>query len=250
MTSAARTSRLHVAPAGGPELERKYTLPTLPLARFLREVDGRLAPEVHDPARPVQYTRTTYLDTAELAYYRSGAPEPRVRLRIREYASARSVQEPPALTGLCFLELKESEGERRRKVRWSAPSVVIRALVASGGKMPADVGAPVELLERLERDRPQPVVTTWYRRRSLASPEGVRITVDDSVWFCRPSRAGAPGLLAAPDDALAVLPPHVLEIKRTGVAPAWLDAAMAGLPEPVEASKFRLAMSALDQTLR
>ena len=242
MTCLARAREL---PALGPETELKYAVRGLPLARFLRAVDGYVVPEVHDPLRPVQYTRTTYLDTADLAYFRSGEPGARVRLRIREYAAGATAAEAPALTGLCFLELKESEGRRRVKVRWRAPAALVRTLVASSGLLHGETGAPPELARRLRDDRPEPVATTWYRRRALGSEDGVRITLDDSIGFSAPVPAGAPGLPAAPAAPALALAGKILEVKYGGQAPAWLAAALTVLPPPTAASKFDLAMRAL-----
>jgi hypothetical protein len=229
----------------GPEWEHKYAVRSLPLARFLRAVDGWVVPEVHDPARPIQYTRTTYLDTPDRAYLRSGATGLRVRLRIREYAAARTLAEAPVLTGLCFLELKESEGTRRTKVRWPAPAALVRTLVATGGLLLGETGAPPELALRLREDRPVPVATTWYRRRAFVNADGVRITVDDAVSFSAPVPSGAPGLPAAPEDPVEALAGHILEVKHTGAPPPWLAAALTGLPAQTSASKFDLAMRAL-----
>ncbi len=240
MTCLARAREL---PALGPETELKYAVRGLPLARFLRAVDGYVVPEVHDPVRPIQYTRTTYLDTGGLEYFRSGEAGPRVRLRIREYAAAATSAEPPALTGLCFLELKESEGKRRTKVRWRAPAALVRTLVASSGLLFGEAEPPAELTRRLREDRPVPVATTWYRRRALVSEDGVRITLDDSIGFLAPVPAGAPGLPAAP--AEPAIERKIREVKYGGQAPAWLAAALPVLPAPTTASKFDLAMRAL-----
>ena len=242
MPSSVSASQTPLEP--GIERELKFSVDDLRLARFLRAVDRHVALDVYDAARPVSYARTTYLDTRELDYYRSGDPGPLLRLRIREYAAAPGTSDAPVLTGLCFLELKQSESTERRKVRWSAPAGVVRTLVASAGLLPSETAVPAEIVDRLRADRPTPVAMTWYRRRSFAAA-GVRITVDDPVWLCRPTSAGAPGLPAAPGAPVAVVPGKVLEVKLTQAAPSWLEEALQVLPAPRSASKFRLAVDAL-----
>lgn len=249
-------ARARDLPEPGPETELKFGVRGLPLTRFLRAVDGHVALEVFDPLRPVQYTRSTYLDTMDLLYFRSGSEPstlarphpprgPRVRLRIREYAAGRTGADVPLLTGLCFLELKESEGRRRTKVRWRAPAGLVRALVASGGQLAGGAWAPPEILARLRADRPGPVATTWYRRRALVG-DGVRITLDDEIAFAGPVPPGAPGQPAAPAGAVAAAPlGDLLEVKHVGPAPAWLAAALTLLPAPASTSKFELAMATL-----
>jgi VTC domain len=231
------------------EVELKFWVDDLRLARFLKLAEPHVAPEVHDAARPVAWARTTYLDTSSFDYFRSGADarHPRLRLRIREYAASRHLWEAPLLTGLCFLELKQSEAALRRKVRWCAPDALIRTLVASAGLVPPGVDAPAAIVRRLRLDHPTPVATTWYRRCSFVAP-GVRITVDDPVLLCRPAHAGAPGLPAAPADVVDVLPRKVLEVKLTDGMPAWLQDAVRTLPAPRPVSKFALAVEAVRVT--
>jgi hypothetical protein len=228
-----------------PERELKYAVRGGLLARFLRGVAAHVAPEIHDAARPVQYTRTTYLDTADRAYLRSGEHGPRVRLRIREYAAAETPWSAPALTGLCFLELKETEGTRRSKVRWQAPSAVVRTLLASGPLALGGADVPAEIAICMRRDRPVPVATTWYRRRSYSSTEGVRVTVDDSIRFSAPQSAAAPGLVATPRSFVGGVAGTLLEVKIASQTPAWVTSALAVLPEPTHESKFGMAMRAL-----
>lgn len=246
---APRLPEILDATTPGLEVELKFWVDELRLARFLRLAEPHVAPEVHDAARPVAWARTTYLDTDRLDYFRSGgsARSPRLRLRIREYAASRHLWEAPLLTGLCFLELKQSEAALRRKVRWCAPAGVIRTLVASAGLVPPGVEAPAAILERLRADRPSPIATTWYRRRSWTAP-GVRITVDDPVLLCRTAHAGAPGLPAAPADVVDVLPRKVLEVKLADGMPGWLRDAIVSLPAPRPVSKFALAVEAVRVT--
>ena len=208
--------------------------------------------EVHDPDRPVQWTRTTYLDTDELAYYRSGATRGASRrLRIREYASAPDLVEPPLLTGDCLLELKESLGNTRSKVRLHASPEIITTLVdSSGHEMPGTArgdSRAVEMLRSwLRRDRPRPRATTWYRRVARTGDAGnVRISVDRALFFARPESVGRAGMPAEPCGIVARAAEQVVEVKLTADAPTWLRKAMATLPESAGFSKFRVAMNAV-----
>src|SRR3954464_4408492 len=89
------------------EIEQRFLLTRAQTVGFLRAVSTHTVPELHDRARPLSFTRTTYLDSVDLAYLRSCAGRVARRLRIREYAAASNLVERPLLTGHCFLELKQ-----------------------------------------------------------------------------------------------------------------------------------------------
>ena len=105
----------------GFEIEQRFLLTRAQTVAFLRAVSTHTVPELHDRARPLSFTRTTYLDSVDLAYLRSCAGRVARRLRLREYAVASTLVEPPLLTGHCFLELKQSAGAVRSKLRLAAP---------------------------------------------------------------------------------------------------------------------------------
>ena len=100
--------------------ELRYLLSRGEMRRFLDAIAARTAVEIYDPARPISYTRTTYLDTDDLTYFRTGDGAPARRLRIREYAVATTPKDTPILSGVAFIELKEHDGPARRKVRLAA----------------------------------------------------------------------------------------------------------------------------------
>ena len=50
--------------------ELRYLLSRGEMRRFLDAIAARAAIEIYDPERPISYTRTTYLDTDDLAYFR------------------------------------------------------------------------------------------------------------------------------------------------------------------------------------
>ncbi len=114
---------------GAFEIEQRFLLTHAQTVAFLRAVSAHIVPELHDRARPLSFTRTTYLDSVDLAYLRSCAGRVARRLRLREYAVASTLLEPPLLTGDCFLELKESAGTVRSKLRLAAPRLVVERII-------------------------------------------------------------------------------------------------------------------------
>ncbi len=92
------------------EREQRFLLTRAQTVAFLRAVSTHVVPELHDRARPLSFTRTTYLDSVDLAYLRSCTGRVARRLRLREYAAASNLHETPLLTGVSFLELKQSAG--------------------------------------------------------------------------------------------------------------------------------------------
>jgi len=223
------------------ETEHKYRLPPTRAERFLAATDRELSPLIYDTRRPTSYTRTTYLDTPSLAYRHSNQQSMQRRLRIREYASSLGPDDPPILTGACYLELKLSEAGRRVKTRLRATPVEIAAFIARSGHLRGINGDPsaCAVLRGELRDRAvAPRVSVWYRRRSFRrDDQRVRVTVDADIKFADPS---------SPHDALGRGPECVLEIKHFGVAPDWLRDAMASLGVPESLSKYELGMRAIE----
>lgn len=209
--------------------ERKF-LPDADAARsFWKLASAHLRPE-HGPGS-VSFSRTTYFDTPDLAYYRScGGPVLR-RVRVREYAIASDPEGSPRRVEHCYLELKQSNSSMRSKVRLRLqPEEISRELAALG-----DASLT-------------PCVTTWYRRRALVGDDGLRVTLDDMLLLCAPLPVGSP---FHPIDDAAVLgrgPALVLECKSSSAPPAWLVDALGGMREEIGFSKFVLGMSAVITT--
>lgn len=202
------------APLG--EREHKYVLTAREHARLLAAVRAHAEPIVYDAARPIAYARTTYLDTDDLRYLQSEGKGLSRRLRVREYAAARALDDAPELTGECYLEIKERAGTRRSKTR-----------------QPFD--------PELVPERVSPRLSTWYRRASFRAP-GVRITIDYATRFSHPVPVGAP---LGEDRVFAHGPPVILELKLAGEPPAWLLEAARGIPEATGFSKFSVGMRPL-----
>jgi hypothetical protein len=242
--------------------EQRFLLTRSQAAAFFAAVARHTKLETYDENRPVSYTRTTYFDTDALDYFRSCAGPQACRLRVREYATAASLEDTPMLSALAFLELKQNTGAERAKLRVTAPPAALRRLIERR-QLPvrdaAGLGAALAFdgdLETLRRALAAPTMaprlTTWYRRTCLAGEERrVRITFDENLSFCRPrpvARLGTDiGIEVAPRsaDVVASGPPRVLEVKHWGDLPDWLAAALTGLRPAASFSKFRAGMIAL-----
>jgi VTC domain len=231
--------------------EQRFLLSRTEMRRFLQAIAPRAAFEIYDPARPISYTRTTYLDTNDLAYFSSAEGAPARRLRVREYAVATSLKEEPVLSGVAFIELKQHEGPARSKMRLSAtPAEIARLIARHDVHQPSpDATTPWSAIA-LELSLPTmaPRVATWYRRLCLtAEGRRVRITLDENLTFCRPQPIGDRGAPAAPParEIVAAFPARVLEVKHCGEMPIWLQPALEPL-EPADGfSKFQMGMTAL-----
>jgi hypothetical protein len=209
---------------------------------FFRRAAGRLTEDVFDASRPVAYTRTTYLDTDRLDFFHGDGGLTARRVRVREYALATSADAPARLTGLCVLELKETAGSRRAKVRYAATPERIARILESGAP---DGDCPRELGEVFGAGPLTPCIATWYRRLAFSGADGgVRVTLDLDLAFCRPRPLGEAGELAAPGGVLAEFPRAVLEVKWGAEAPAWLRRALRQLQPAWSFSKFHTGMIA------
>jgi len=242
------------------EREQRFLLTHDQALAFLAAIRPRVALELYDRVRPISFTRTTYLDTDDGAYLRSCETEGATarRLRVREYALARSFADTPILSGVSFLELKQNAGTTRSKIRISAPPETLERILA--GRFDRD-GAPVldgvasegerltaahAIASELAANRVSPRLTTWYRRSCLAAEGGrVRITMDEGLLFCRPQPLGRAGQPVAPADVVSYGPARILEIKHWGEEPAWLAQATAELEPAPSFSKFRMGMAGL-----
>ena len=151
---------------------------------------------MYDAQRPLAFARTTYLDTDDLVYYNSSRETVRRRLRVREYAAAREPDDEPILTGVCALELKETEGVMRAKARLVAPADVIAFILDSGGSAPpawkdrlSRMRAFSAIQESLRFDIPSPRVTTFYRRATLMLHEaGVPLVAGSDAGSGKPAK--------------------------------------------------------------
>lgn len=249
-TPSQKTAGSKAASSDPFDHELRYLLSHGEMRRFLNAIAARTAIEIYDPARPISYTRTTYLDTDDLTYFRTDDAAPARRLRIREYAFAATPKDAPILSGVAFVELKEHAGPSRRKVRLAAsPGEIAQMLVdREAGPSSNMTAGQAELARELALPTMAPRLATWYRRLCLtADARRIRITLDENLTFCRPQPIGEAGSLAAPRDreVIAMFPARVLEIKHSGEMPFWLGPALESLQPADSFSKFRMGMTAL-----
>jgi hypothetical protein len=210
------------------EYERKFLLEADRARAFWDTAAARLPST--DGVRPC-HVRTTYFDTADLAYHRSSTRGVRRRVRVREYARSDATGADFSPAERCYLELKQSSDGVRHKLRVAiAPDEI-------DGHLARIAGAPMIAW-----------VATLYRRRALTDASGrLRVTLDDHLVLCRPLPIGSPLALLQPGDVLAQGPPFVLELKFSDPPPAWLCDALADLREAVGFSKFNLGMRAIER---
>jgi SPX domain protein involved in polyphosphate accumulation len=238
--------------------EQRFLLTRTQAVAFFAAVARHTKAETYDAGRPVSYTRTSYFDTDALDYFHSCAGPDASRLRVREYASASSLEDTPILSALAFLELKTNNGSERTKFRITAASATLRLLIQRR-ELPFSEHGGVTLdgdLETLRRALTAPTLaprlTTWYRRTCLSAEDRrVRITYDENLSFCHPrpvARLGTDiGIEVAPrpNDVVAAGPPRILEVKYWGELPDWVASPLKDLKEAPHFSKFRMGMMAL-----
>jgi hypothetical protein len=233
--------------------ELRYLLSHGEMRRFLGAIAARAAIEIYDRERPISYTRTTYLDTDDLTYFRTADGKPARRLRVREYAIAATPKDAPVISGVAFVELKEHDGPTRRKIRLAASPAEIAQLLADRKAGPSAnmTDGQAELARELALPTMAPRLATWYRRLCLTGEaRRVRITLDENLTFCRPQPIGDAGSIAAPRgrDVIAAFPARVLEVKHCGEMPFWLGTALEALQPSESFSKFQMGMTALAQS--
>lgn len=241
------------------EHEIKFAVPLAQVDVFFAETEGRLCPQVYDESLPVAFSRTTYLDTPELAYLASSKEAVSRRLRIREYAGAAAAGEPVRLMDLCYLEYKESQARQRSKARVRVAAHDIAEIIQKpsrlidGSRSPsrAELRAAQVLVRELDGKPLSPRLTTWYRRQSLRDGSGcVRVTLDTELSFCHPVSLGdgSAGQPVLPMERVAGhAPACMLEVKSMGAPPPWLERAMRtlGRPPGTRLSKYAMGMRML-----
>jgi hypothetical protein len=218
---------------GAYECERKFLLEADRAQRFWSIAAAHLSCR-EQPGIP-NFVRTTYFDTDDLACHQSSRGPVHRRLRVREYGPMVDSEDHSCgwPVDRCYIELKQSFDGMRHKVRVAVPPAEAAARIA------ALAGAPVT-----------PCVTTWYRRRAFVDPDTrLRVTLDDSVLFCRPWLLGRATFDVDPSDVIARGPSFILELKYADEAPEWVHEAIEGLEEAVGFSKFMLGMTALEDDL-
>jgi hypothetical protein len=227
------------------DTELKYLVERDVAEEFITRCNGHVSELVYDPDRPVSYTRTLYLDTADRRFHNIADLPWSCRFRVREYASAANLDDLPILTGTAVLELKQSHESNRRKWRREQPAAAVRALLA-GGARARSLPFPIPTLCAGEEPL-FPQMSTWYRRISFAAP-AVRITIDEAVCFCAAELPGEQGTPAEPRTVLERAEGVVLEVKACGPRPRWLESALRPIGDCSSYSKFRTGMKAIERS--
>jgi hypothetical protein len=227
--------------------EHKFLIDRQAARQMLQAARAHLEVEVYDPERPIAYARTIYLDAPDGRYLRSSERRARLRLRLRQYASAPDLVEPPIISSATWLELKRTAGVERHKVRIAMSAE--HAIELASGRLPQAIAGQLAaehrfavVCQELQSGLLAPAATTWYRRLSLVG-DGVRVTFDEAIAFCPPSHPVPPGELAEPSGTLARERRTIVELKTVGPIPSALAGAVARLPPAPEYSKFHAAMA-------
>lgn len=223
-----------------PQREARYLLSAAEVRDFLAIASTRARLDVFDPERPFSFVRTTYFDSDDNDLFRS---QRRRRVRLREYAGAPAPDGVPVLTGACAFELKESADGLRRKLRATGDRGELMRLLRRGPGRPLDP-ALARAAAQVRSGWLRPRLTTFYRRLSLTG-DGLRVTVDDRLTFCRPVRLGRAGDPAEPAGVVGRGPQLILEIKLDGAGGDWLSQATRDFLAMPRFSKFRDGMLAI-----
>jgi hypothetical protein len=254
-------------------VETKYMLEQPVLRRLLRELSanvpvhrfqGEGANQLPDPQH---FVTSVYFDTATHRHYQAALDdhESNVKLRAREYYDLL-----PSLAELAtderqivrdqpwvWLELKQRDHGRSRKLRCRLPKREVAAFFrgerAAEQALTGDVTERAALLDYV-RTLGEPLLPSCvvnYRRVALQDDAGrLRITLDLDVGYYPP-----PGDLWTRTEALVrgTLGPSarteraaLVEIKRIGAAPLWLERALSGVgAHALPFSKFVCAVRAV-----
>ena len=187
------------------EFEERFLLTRAQVTRFFASLARHAAVEIYDRERPIAYTRTTYLDTDDFAFYRScdrpgGAPAAVSRIRDGGVAGRRAdpvvARRPGAQADRRDVALEGAAvGDADRAAaadRTPAGSATIRSRSSSSCALGV-------IQQELRHPTMAPRLTTWYRRAALTAESGrIRITLDERLTFCRPQIGGVIGAEVAP----------------------------------------------------
>ncbi|MCG8420343.1 MAG: VTC domain-containing protein [Proteobacteria bacterium] len=202
---------------------------------------------VFDRDRPVAFAYTTYLDTDDGHFFHADGSVTS-RLRVREYAAARRLDETPIWTGLCYLEYKHRWGALRQKHRWNMSQIAARGIVAAlrNGDDPLRSLARLDRVpawsRELRRATLRPFLCTWYRCTTFRLG-AARVTIDRDISFSAPFPDHRPPWAVAPFDQRSSC---IVEIKCCDLrALALLSDALADAGAmTLRASKYQLAVQA------
>lgn len=243
--------------------ESKYCVPTQHCADLLRRLVQALTPHrfrgegENRLPEAVHFNTSVYFDTPSRALFRAAVsrPDHNVKLRAREYhdlhpslaevatASDQLVRTQPWL----WMELKRRQADRTTKLRFRAARERVASLWndPEGAEFTGDPDfAEARAFARSLSEPLAPSSIVQYRRVALHDElVGLRVTLDvDIAYYAVPPRLfadGRPlvrGTFGAPR---AVEPFALLEVKRRGALPPWLQSLLHAYgTEATHFSKF------------
>src|SRR5581483_7602948 len=116
------------------ERERRFLPSSAQVDAFIRAVRSGPLPDADKAERPASTVWTTYLDTDDLRCFHpcDGPVARRLRIRESEVGDERGAAAP------CYLELKQTRGTTRSKVRLCAPVATLARLIEGAGDVDGD----------------------------------------------------------------------------------------------------------------
>jgi SPX domain protein involved in polyphosphate accumulation len=236
--------------------EAKYWLHAGRLEIVRSAIAAHIAPH-HAPGHAgsaEQDIATVYFDTQQRAYYALARRKvvSNVKIRAREYFTLSGSSEPRKV----FVELKRREAHTTTKQRFSLAKERCQNLFESHDWWTElGVGSIAELpaLEAFVVTEPAlakpvgPSVITRHRRLSFQDEQGrLRVTIDCNIaYFALPTRSfhlAEPLSAEALGNPVHVEPRALVEVKRRGTSPPWLDALLHEEAAPaLTFSKFSAA---------
>ena len=242
--------------------ETKYELDSLSAQR-LRHIVGRFLPLYeYLEGQPVTYVTTVYFDTPRLDFYKiaSASEEYSVKMRLRAYSYTLEGGHFMVLPH-CFLEIKRRSKGFVAKRRLCVPKRLLSALLSGRDIWPelrisgteAHNKETKEIYLELRRFLAMytvfPRSVVQYQRQVYQTTESeLRITFDDHITMWSPDeRLYERCATLSPQEGwtrIRKLSKIVMEIKRGGECPGWLNVALKEyLPRNI--SKFTESINVL-----
>lgn len=202
-------------------VDERFVLPTSLLSRFLEQCGAAYAALVVDGRRRHRY-RTTYFDTADLAFYHAHlvGRATRRKLRVRTYVDSSER----------FLEIKcRDNHDRTTKARVPVTVDGVPALAHLGALPPA-------LVAGLGRDMLHAVVVSGFTRITLVAPDRAeRLTIDEGLTFetAEASAAFSQVVYVEVKQARRAPSPALAALRRMGCRPGALSKYSLGVASAI-----------------
>lgn len=252
-------------------VEQKYLVPGERVSRLLGELNHHLPPHrfIGEGANRLpgaqHFVTTIYFDTDARTHYRQSIENHayNVKIRAKEYYDvhpslaelATSASQIARYQPWVWFELKRREGSRTMKQRFRLLKCDVPGFFTDGHFAPSQGGREAEQAAREDAEASavlgyckglsQPLGASTvvnYRRLSFQDPSGsLRVTLDLGLAFFAPPEALWTKTRALERSCLGQkrggIDMGVLEVKRRGPVPAWLEGVL-GRAAVVEAAGF------------